>query len=56
MERHSALYFIWAGVLQGVGVEFSFFLLWMIWRVLHGRVAHRFHPEHFFHQIHEYFK
>lgn len=45
-----------SGFWQGVGVEFSFFILWIGWQLLHKRVGHLFDPEHFFHQVHEYFK
>lgn len=47
---------LWAGFWQGIGVELSFFLLWIGWRILHSKIAHKFDPEHFFHQIAEYFK
>lgn len=54
--RHFILYFTLAGLLQGVGVEISFFVLWVGWRFLHSKVGHRFHPEHIFHKIHDYFQ
>ena len=44
-----------AGFWQGVGVEFSFFVLWIGWRMLHRQLATKFDPEHFFHVIHDYF-
>jgi hypothetical protein len=44
-----------AGFWQGVGVEFSFFALWIGWRLLHKHLAEHFDPEHFFHIIHDYF-
>ena len=44
-----------AGFWQGVGVEFSFFVLWIGWRILHRQLATKFDPEHFFHVIHDYF-
>jgi hypothetical protein len=56
MERHSILGWILAGFLQGLGVECSFFVLWVGWRVLHSNVAHKLDPEHFFHKIHSYFE
>lgn len=46
---------MWSGLWQGVGVEFSFFLLWVGWRVFHSKVAHKLDPEHFIHKIHDYF-
>jgi hypothetical protein len=51
----SLFYFVVQGFFQGIGVEFSFFMLWVGWRVLHSRVAHKFDPEHFFHIVHDYF-
>ena len=30
-------------------------MLWVCWRILHSKVAHKFDPEHFFHVIHDYF-
>jgi hypothetical protein len=56
MEHHNILDLIVAGFWQGVGVEFSFFMLWMGWRVLHSKVAHRLDPEHIVHKIHDYFQ
>jgi hypothetical protein len=43
------------GFWQGVGVEVSFFLLWIGWHLFHGKMVHRFDPEHWFHKIHDYF-
>ena len=47
--------FIVQGFFQGIGVELSFFALWVGWRAIHSKVAHRFDPEHFFHAVHDYF-
>ena len=49
------LRYIWMGFWQGVGVEISFLLLWLCWKRLHRKMAHRFDPDHLFHQIHDYF-
>jgi hypothetical protein len=49
------LWLIWSGLWQGFGVELSFFVLWVGWRAVHRRVAHKFDPDHIFHSIHEYF-
>jgi hypothetical protein len=46
---------MWIGFCQGVGVEVSFLMLWVGWHLVHRKMAHKFDPEHFFHQIHEYF-
>lgn len=46
---------VWTGFWQGVGVELSFFMLWVGWNRLHQKVSHKFDPEHLFHQIHDYF-
>jgi hypothetical protein len=46
---------VWAGLWQGFGVELSFFVLWVGWHFLHGKVAHKLDPEHWFHRIHDYF-
>lgn len=46
---------IWDGFWQGIGVEASFFILWLGWRAVHSRFAHKFDPEHFFHEVHDYF-
>jgi hypothetical protein len=51
----SVMRLIWAGLWQGFGVEISFLLLWLLWRLAHSRLAHRFDPNHWFHSIHSYF-
>jgi hypothetical protein len=56
MDKHSILWYVWIGVWQGFGFELSFFVVWVGWRMLHSKVAHKLDPEHFFHKIHEYFK
>jgi hypothetical protein len=45
----------WSGFWQGVGLEVSFLMLWVVWHFLHEKVAHKFDPEHLFHKIHDYF-
>lgn len=52
---NNILRLVWSGLWQGFGVELSFFVLWVGWHFLHGKVAHKFDPEHFFHKIHDYF-
>ena len=53
------LKYIWhivaAAFWQGIGLEVSFFMLWVIWHGLHSRIAHKFDPEHLFHRVHDYF-
>jgi hypothetical protein len=45
----------WIGVWQGVGFGAFSFMLWVGWRFLHSKVAHKLNPEHFFHELHEFF-
>jgi hypothetical protein len=51
----SLFYFVVQGFFQGIGVELAFLMLWVGWRFLHSKTAHKFDPEHFFHVIHDYF-
>lgn len=51
----SVLTLIWNGIWTGFGVELSFFILWVLWRVAHSRVARRVSSTHWIHVIHEYF-
>jgi hypothetical protein len=41
---------------MGFGFEISCILLWAGWHALHGKVAHKLRPEHFFHKVHAYFE
>jgi len=43
------------GFWMGLGAELSFFLLWLIWKLLHGKFAQGLHPEHWLHKLAEYF-
>ena len=46
---------LWAGFWQGVGVELSFFALFLLWSVFYRKHGHRFDAEHVIHAIHDYF-
>lgn len=46
---------MWQGLWQGIGVELSFFVLWVGWRIAHSKVMHKFGPDHLIHKIHNYF-
>lgn len=50
------LQYIWAGLWMSFGAELSFFALWLAWRLLHSRIAHRLDPGHWFHKLTEYFE
>ncbi len=39
----------------GFGAELSVLVLWLIWKFAHGRIGHKFHADHLFHKIGEYF-
>lgn len=54
--RRVILESMWTGMWQGIGVELSFFVAWVCWRVLHSKVAHKLDPDHFIHKIHNYFE
>ena len=47
---------IWQGVWTGVGVELSLFTLWIVWRVAHSKYIHKLDPEHWLHNLAEYFE
>ena len=47
---------IFQGFWMGLGAELSFFQLWLIWKLLHGKFARRLHPEHWLHEIAKYFE
>ncbi len=49
------LRYMWIGFWQGVGVEVSFLVLWLVWHGFHGKVAHRLDADHLIHKIHDYF-
>jgi hypothetical protein len=52
---HTVATGFWMGLGQGFGIELSFAVLWVGWHALHGKVAHKFDPEHLFHRVHDYF-
>ena len=52
---HEALQNMWTGFWQGIGFAFWSLLLWIGWRILHSKVAHKLDPEHFFHELHDFF-
>jgi hypothetical protein len=52
---HESLQNFWIGVCQGIGFGVFSFALWIGWRVLHRSMAHKLDPEHFFHELHEFF-
>lgn len=45
---------VWHGFLQGIGVELSFFVLWLGYKFTPWR--ERVHPGHWLHKIAEYFE
>lgn len=47
---------IWHGFLTGLGVELSFFALWVAWTIAHAKLIRRVHPEHWIHKLAEYFE
>ena len=47
---------VWFGFCQGIGVELSFFMLWVAYKVTHGKIAHKLHEEHWFKKLGEYFQ
>lgn len=50
------LQYIWQGLWNGVGVEVSFLALYILWRLVHGRVAHKLDAGHWLHEIARYFE
>ena len=46
---------LWAGFWQGVGVELSFFALFLLWSVFYRKHGYKFDAEHLVHAIHDYF-
>jgi hypothetical protein len=52
----SFLRLVYSGFCQGIGVEISFFLLWVSYKAAHGRVSHKIHEDHWFQKLGEYFK
>lgn len=46
---------ILSGFWQGIGVEISFFVLWAICHSIHKAVGDKIDPEHFFHDVYNYF-
>ena len=50
------LQLVWAGIWTGFGVEGSFFVLWVVWKIAHSRIAHRVEDTHWWHVFSEYFK
>ncbi len=48
---------IWHGFLTGLGVEISFFALWVVWTITHAKlIRNRVHPGHWIHKLAEYFE
>ena len=47
---------VWFGFCQGIGVELSFFLLWVVYKVTHGKIGHKLGEEHWFKKLGEYFQ
>lgn len=45
---------IWHGLWTGFGVELSFMVLWLVWKLAHSKIAHKIHADHWFHKIGEY--
>jgi hypothetical protein len=54
-EQVNIFHLIWVGLWQGLGLEISFFGLWVLWHYAYRRVESKLHPEHLMHKIHEYF-
>lgn len=52
---HEALQNAWIGLWQGIGFAVWSLMLWIGWRFLHSKVAHKLDPEHFFHDLHDFF-
>lgn len=48
--------YVWMGFWVGLGAELQFALVWAVWRMLHSRIAHKLHDEHWWHVIGDYFK
>jgi hypothetical protein len=55
-ERNVIWHFIWYGFWTGLGLELQFFLLWVIWKFAHSKLAHRIAEGHWAHKIFEYFE
>jgi hypothetical protein len=47
---------IWHGFLTGLGVELSFFALWLFWTITHAKLVRRVKPGHWIHKLAEYFE
>ena len=47
---------IWHGFWQGIGVELSFFWIWVSWKVTHNRFIQKMEPGHWLHALADYFK
>jgi hypothetical protein len=48
---------IWHGFLTGLGVELSFFVLWISWTITHTKlIRDRVRPGHWIHKLAEYFE
>ena len=48
--------YILMGFWLGLGAETSAFVLWIVWKFLHSKLAARLDPDHVFHRIAEYFE
>lgn len=46
--------YIWIGFWQGIGVELSFALLYVLWLFFYHRQGHKFDAKHFVHKVHDY--
>lgn len=47
---------VWTGFWQGIGVWLAGFVFWLVWRITHNKIAHKFEDGHWFHIIHEFFQ
>jgi hypothetical protein len=46
---------MWMGFWQGVGVEMTFLVLFLVWLLLYQNHGHRFQDNHLIHKLHDYF-